>query len=72
MSIKGVCSVTTRYIPKSFLQNRIEHMEMFDLKEVILTKKCTSPVHRVSVGNYNHESLNWFAKSLDITLKVEK
>lgn len=56
MSIKGVCSVTTRYIPKSFLQNRIEHMEMFDLKQVILTKKCTSPVHRVSVGNYNHES----------------
>lgn len=31
-------------------------MEMFDLKQVKLTKKSTSPVHRVSVGNYIHES----------------
>lgn len=31
-------------------------MEMFDLKQVILMKKSTSPVHRVSVGNYNYGS----------------
>lgn len=34
-----------RIYPQSFLaENRIEYMEMFDLKQVILTKKCTSPV----------------------------